>query len=153
MDVKVSQAAVAGVVATLSAPSKERTEAEKEYDAIVASCVRRPGGHEQKSAPPDTKRLYTVTTIAASARFGGTRTPVICDSFDEACDIVESNAGDIFETTYKLVVVEAIVPNALYGGDLDERYWWKWEGSHADGGYVAIEAPEALADRTGFAVG
>jgi hypothetical protein len=139
---------------------RERTPQEKQYDKMVASCVRKSGKHRQKRFPkslehrfPGIRRLYTVTTMASSLKYGGTRTPVICDSFKKACRIIEKNAGDVFETTYRLAVVEAVFPNHLYGGLLDERYWWRWEGSYKEGGYVPIETPKAYENIIGFGIG
>lgn len=139
-DVKMTATAIASVQASLASPSRERTDQEKVYDELVASCVYK-AEHVQTPETPENKgRLYTVTMLAASPRFGGTRTPVICDSFERAVGIVKTNEGDIWETTYQLVVVEGILPNMLYGGDLNERYWFRWD-LDADG-YRPIARPD-----------
>lgn len=152
--VKVSQGAVSSVAAALLQDPKLRTDEERRYDEVVKSCVPKPCTHSQLPAPEGvSKRLYTVTTIAASARYGGTRTPVVCDDFEVAREIVERNAGDIFETSYRLAVIEAVVPNQLYGGTLDEQYWYRWDGPYETGRYVPVERPSAYEGTVGFGIG
>jgi len=134
----------------------ERTPREKEFDAIVASVVRKAAGHVQSIPPPyahGEKRLYSVTTLAASPRYGGMATPVICTTFKRACEIVEDNEGDLFETSYKLVVIEAFLADCLYSSVSGEQYWYVWEGNCEDGKYVPIERPEAYAMTCGWGVG
>lgn len=154
--VAVSGNAVASVAAALAGP-RERTDEEKAFDEMVAAVVIK-DGHRQ--APPtrevhehDGVRLYTVTTIAPiapSARYGGTRTPVVCSTFESAKSIVEKNKGDIFETTYRLAVIEAVVADWLYGGTLDEQYWYVWKGDYESGGYVPIERPKQFEGTIGI---
>jgi hypothetical protein len=131
----------------------ERTEREKEYDAIVASVVKKPQGHIEVLHPVSDKRLYSVTTVAASPRFGDTTTPAVCTTFRRAQEIVEENEGDIYETSYKLVVIEAFIANVLYGSSVNEQYWYVWEGSVETGKYVAIERPAAYSMISGWGVG
>lgn len=135
--------------------SRERTPREQEYDARVAACVLKPAGHVQQPMPEGItgNRLYTVTTLAASDRYGGTRTPVICDSFEVAKELVEENAGDIFEMSYRLAVIEAVLPNRLYNIGLDERYWYKWVGDYETGSYQAIDVPPGYENVMGFGIG
>lgn len=136
---------------------RKRTKSgqEKSYDKMVKGCIEIPGGHQQKE--PDRKnRLYTITTMASSPRFGGNRTPVICDNWGRANQIVLSNACDIWEYSYMIVVVEAVLPNELYGGFLREQYWYKWFGPKNDmasGGYRAIEIPKDFENTSGFGIG
>lgn len=122
----------------------------EEFKAVVASCVLKPGGHFQEDGP--TNRLYTITTIAATESQGGTRCVVVCDSFDRAREIVETNEGDIFETTYRLAVIEVVLPNHLYHYT-SERYWYRWEGPYPEGRYLAVSCPEAYENAIGFGIG
>lgn len=121
--------------------SRELLEREKEdhaaYHARLEACVIKPGGHTQK--PGADPRLYAVTTIASLPRYGGTRTPVVCDSFEAAKEIVETNMGDIYEYSYSLVVIEGVRPNRLYGCIFSEQYWYRWDDGSKR--YVAIETP------------
>ena len=130
-----------------------RTAQEKHYDEILASVVPKPVGHVEKPLPEEvTKhngtRVYAVTTIASSEWYGGTRTPVVCDSFEAARRIVEENQGDIWECSYMLVVIEAVVCNWLYY-NLDERYWYVWREDH----YEAIECPSEYENIIGWGIG
>lgn len=130
---------------------RERTDAEKAYDEIVKSVVLK-GAHVPAELEAR-RRLYTVTTIASSARYGGTRTPVVCTTFERARAIVEKNEGDIFEFSYKLVVIEAVIADELYGGTLDEQYWYVWRGYGRTGRYEPIERPKAYEGTVGFGIG
>jgi hypothetical protein len=158
-NVIVNDSAISSVMAALANKSPERTASETEYDRRIGACVIKPEGHTQKPLPKELacryradKRLYTVTTIASSARYGGKRTPVICDSFDAAQEIVLKNMGDIWEYSYMFVVIEARVANHIYGGINDEHYWYVWVGDQ-DGGYQAIETPPEYANTCGFGIG
>lgn len=142
-----------------------RTPKEEEYDAIVKACVRKRTPHRQKRPNANVvkykgTRLYTVTTIAASDRFGGTRTVAVCATLKRAKTIVEKNMGDIYECSYMLVVIEAVVADWLYGGTLLENYWYKWygpggmkKGGGYKGSYKPIEIPEAYKNVFGFGIG
>lgn len=149
MKVKVSSHAAASVAAALAAPSPERTEQEKEYYALLERCeyikahVLKPFDNK--------KRLYTVTTFAAAARFGGDRTPVICDSFEIAKRFVERNVGDIWEYSYDLVVIEAVLPNVLYGCLPGEQYWYKWDLDAQ--AYRPIKCPPGKENIIGHGIG
>ena len=150
--VQISGNAVASVQAALSPRTREDEDAERQYDDTVASCVEKPGGHVQWDKPDNVPvRLYTVTTIAASARYGGTRTVVVCDSFEAARAIVEKNYGDIWECSYMLAVIEAVAANQLYR-HLDEQYWYRWVGDR-QGGYQAVERPARYRNVCGFGIG
>lgn len=135
------------------------TAREKEYYEVVKSVVLKPEGHKKMDPPPkpELPRLYTVTTIACSARFGGTRTPVICSTFEKAAEMVENNDGDLYECSYRLVVIEAVVPDHLYT-TLHEQYWYVWVYNHKDsvnseGSYKAIETPEVYKNIVGWGIG
>jgi hypothetical protein len=147
-NVVISSSVLKSVAAALSAPTRERTEQEKAYDEVVRSVIIK-DGHRQAERPKEMaehggQRLYMVTTIASSDRYGGTRTPVICTSFERAKEIVETNEGDIFECSYMLVVIEAVVADWLYGGHLNEQYWYVWKGDVETGNYCPIERPKAF---------
>jgi hypothetical protein len=146
--VKISTSTASSVKAALAAPSKERTAQEKAYDALLEKCVYIES-HVQK--PADKARLYTVTTLASSPRFGGDRTPVVCDSFEIAKGIVERNDGDIWEASYDLVVIEAVLPNILYGCVIGEQYWYKWD--HDAEAYRPIQCPPGKENIIGYGIG
>lgn len=128
---KWSGAAMESIAASRSEPSEKEKEQSRAYKEIVCSAVLKEEGHIQLEIPDNVqkhngRRLYTVTTIASSARYGGTRTVVVCSTFERAKEIVESNEGDIFEMSYYLVVIEAVVADWLYVA-IDEQYWYVWE--------------------------
>lgn len=149
---QISGSAIAAVQAALFQDPRVRSPEEESYDEVLASCVLKPCGHVQKEKPADVEtRLYSVTTIASSARYGGTRTPVVCDSFEAAREIVEGNHGDIWEHSYMLCVVEGHVPNRLYSR-LGEQYWYMWVGGR-EGGYRPIEVPDRYRNSFGFGIG
>ncbi len=125
-----------------------RSEEERRYDEIIASCKFLSGKHQKK--PSKEKFLYSVTTIAASQKFGGTRTPVICNSFRAAKKIVENNIGDIWEHSYMLCVIESVQPNVLYGSG-QEKYWYKFDKNTNK--YLAIEEPEFYSRTVGWCIG
>jgi len=123
----------------------------EQYDEILASCVPLPGG--QHSAPPALSgRVFTVTTIARSPESGGERTPVVCESFDRARQIVETNEGDIWEYSYMLAVIEGVRLDYLYGSDEQPQFWYRWEGGE-EGHYVPIETPPRLKNVVGWGIG
>jgi hypothetical protein len=134
----------------------ERTDEEKEFLEMVKAC-RPLEKHVQRTDRPDFgadegPRLYTVTTIAPSNRFGGTRTPVICNNFERAREIVEENEGDIWECSYYLAVIEAVIPNYLYGSSyIHERYWYRYNTDTER--YEPIEMPERYENIYGFGIG
>lgn len=84
---------------------------------------------------------------------------VVCSTFTRAKEIVEKNVGDIFECSYRLAVIEATIADRLYGGCLNERYWYCWKGStdmrrgKGEGGYVPIEEPEAYTNTMNIGIG
>lgn len=132
----------------------ERTDKEKAQDAIVSSCVWKTADHQERhieEPQPGQVRLYGVTTIAASPRFGGTRTPVVCTTFERARIIVEQNEGDIWESSYMLVVIEAFASDELYSQFSGEMYWYKWDP--VAGRYRPIETPAAYENSIGFGIG
>ncbi len=94
------------------------------YKDALKSFVLKPEGHIQEKHQEN--RLYAVTTIAQSDQYGGTRTPVICYTLDRAKEIVETNEGDIWETTYHFTVIEGVIPDHLYTCH-KEQYWYQWK--------------------------
>jgi len=132
--------------------TRERTAEEKWYDASLAACVYKPGHAQHIGSKLAAGRMYTVTTIASSERYGGMRTVALCRTFDRAKEIVESNEGDIWEFSYMLAVIEAVVPDELYGGlILDEQYWYKWDLERK--GYRPIECPPGRENVFGYGIG
>lgn len=146
----------------------EYTPEEVAYNSAVAGAVLKPLGHTQ--AEPDeeyaeyeTRRLYTVTTLAVNAMYGGRRTVAICTEFERSQQIVERNEGDIWEGSYNLVLIESLFAGWLYGGLDRERYWYKWikpvaadsgeEVDDWDGQYAAIETPPGYENTGGFGAG
>lgn len=158
-NVTFNGSAIESVAAVLASPKPhERSEQEKAYDAIVKSVIVKKGRHRQlKPSAQIVKhggvRLYTITTIASSVRYGGTRTVVVCSTFRRAKEIVETNEGDIYEYSYRLAVIEATVADWLYGGFTNEQYWYVWEGTSEDGSYVPIERPKAYENISNFGIG
>jgi hypothetical protein len=118
-----------------------------EYDEILASVVRK----EAHTPPALQGVVFAVTTIARSERFGGTRTPAVCMSFERAREIVETNEGDIWECSYMLCVIEAVIPDQLYGTNGDYQYWYFWDMKEHR--YVPIETPERYQNMFGFGIG
>ncbi len=163
-EVVMSAASLESTAAALAAPTNGRTDAEKRFDEIVMSAKRKPDGHTQKPVSEkhqehlkgakgmEGQRLYTVTTMAASARYGGTRTVAVCSTFEHAKEMVEKNQGDINETSYDFAIIEAVAVDWLYY-ILNESYWYVWEGDHETGGYQPIEIPEAYASMCCFGIG
>lgn len=158
-DVKWTGAALESLAASRTEPSEKEKEQSRAYKEIVCSVVLKDEDHVQEELPEavrkhDGRRFYTVTTIASSARYGGTRTVVVCSTFERAKEIVESNEGDIFEMSYYLVVIEAVVADWLYVA-IDEQYWYVWEPGEngKDGRYLPIERPAAYVGTCGFGIG
>jgi hypothetical protein len=158
---KAMSANMEASVEAMGTKDERREAAEARYRAMVKACTRKPGGHVQQPPPADFvaqggKRLYTVTTIAASIAYGGTRTVVVCDSFERAKEIVETNEGDIWESSYMLAVIEPVAVNWLYHY-FDERYWYRWSSKNSStarpGAYEAIETPPGYEEVTGFGIG
>jgi hypothetical protein len=151
--VKVSGNALASVSAVLASGGlHKRSDAEKAYDEVIRGVKLKRKGHVQKPAVVGVVRLYTVTTIASSARYGGTRTVAVCTSFERAREMVEENVGDIFELSYRLAVIEGLIADHLYGGLDHEQYWYVWKGDQ-DGSYKPIEVPAAYENVVGIGIG
>jgi len=148
MTITIAQSAANSVSAVLGIPQHDSYT-----DESLAACVPKPEGHVE---PPLNLALlgmlYSITTIARNEKFGGTRTVAICTSLTTACRIVEGNHGDIWEHSYMLAVIEAVWPNALYGGLKGrDTYWYRW--SVEKKAYEAIETPDAYQKRAGFGIG
>jgi len=122
----------------------------REYVEIVARSQPKTSPHAP-SVPPDGETwIWAVTTLAQNQRHGGTRTPVVCSTFQLANEIVENNHGDIWECSYYLAVIEAIRVDRLYGSVLGESFWYAW---FTDEGYKPIETPEEFRNTFGHGVG
>ena len=125
------------------------------YKSAIANAVLKVDGHKQMDMPVEyagEQRLYTITTICYGENFKSTRCVGVCSSFERAIVIVERNEGDIWEASYDLVVVEAILDNCVYGNVIGEDYWFVWDGSE-DGKYVAILTPKEFESCFGWGVG
>ena len=114
------------------------------------------GSEKYLYVPPDgrmienRRHLFAITTIAKSDKFGGTRTPVVCTTLARAKEIIETNEGDIWESSYMLAVIEAVVPDHLYDYT-HESYWYRWDLEKKC--YEAIECPPEYKNTMGFGVG
>lgn len=157
----VSSSAIASVVAALS-DDKTVSDAERGYHEAEERAVIKPGGHVEMPDESGRKRLYSVTTIAAAAKYGGTRTVMICDSFERARDALTKNAMYWWEHSYAFAVIESFYLNAAYGGFGFQRqqYWYvfAWDrsappGEYPDARYEAIEKPAFFEYHGEFAVG
>jgi len=144
-NLKMAHSALAGVAAVLDkTPAKENPE----YDEILNNLkfiAEHPRMEDERGC------LFTVTTIARSDRYGGTRTPAICMTFDRAHEIVDTNEGDIWEYSYMLCVVEAVIPDRLYGSTGAPQFWYAWDESAEK--YRPIEVPEPYKNRFGYGIG
>jgi hypothetical protein len=127
-------------------------------DEMLKTCVPKSGPHVQRPMPDGwTQRLYTVTTKARNEKYGGTRTVCVCDSFERARQIIETNEGDIEERSYHFAIIEAVCPNVLYAYS-GEAYWYLWreydfvnQGGY--GQFEPIEPPPWMANIVGFGIG
>jgi len=143
---KISSNASTSVAAILGL-----SELDAYSDEMLASCVVKPDGHQKLIGMLGAERLWSVTTIARNAKFGGTRAVAICDSFGRAKEIVETNEGDIWEHSYMLAVIEGFDANHLYGGNEQLLFWYRWNiDSNC---YEAIETPAPYEGVTGITVG
>ncbi len=96
------------------------------------------------------RRLFSLTTLAASERYGGKRCVAIYDDFQKAQRAVFENHGDIFEYSYTLAVIEPIYANVLYSYSA-RAYWFRW--SKKKKGYEPIQTPERYKNTCGVGVG
>lgn len=82
---------------------------------------------------PEQKEYFTIT---------GCRTWGWYSEFKDAEECVTNNFTDIYEGDYEYALIEKVAEGVLYGGDLAEEHWYKWEGSWESGGYVPCDKPE-----------
>jgi hypothetical protein len=133
---------------------------QERYNSAIANAVVK-APHQQKAMPAEyanEKRLYTITTICYGENFTSTRCVGVCSDFNRVVQIVEDNEGDLFECAYRLVCVETILDNCIYGNLLSEKYWWVWdqdeEGADGiEGKYVPIQEPSEFKNIVGWGVG
>lgn len=138
---------------------------EQDFRAAVEEATLNllPHAHVQVPLPSEyatraVQRIYTVTTISAGPRYGGTRTPGMFLDFDDAVRTVLENVGDIYEGSYQLCVIEASVPG-VYSTLIGEEYWFVWHGPWGqepdvpDGGYKPCNKPSAWANMVAFGPG
>jgi hypothetical protein len=141
-------------MALLSLVMLEQERVREENEARYEEAVRTAAPKLKHVAVTNKPRIYTVTSIARNDSLGGTRTPVACDSFEKAREYVESNAMDLWENSYMLVVIEGNVPNHPYGMGLDaagEEYWYRWNVEANK--YEPIEKPKAYESVVCFGIG
>ena len=105
-------------------------------------------------------KLYSVITIVRgwpseeSQKSGGTRTVIICTTFENAEEVVLKNVGYIFETSYTYAVIVEFEADTLYGVgfEADKLYgglsasnkevWYRWVGNSETGKYIPCDKPE-----------
>ena len=83
------------------------------------------------------------------------RTPGYFFKLEDAIECVEENWGDIYEGSYKHVVIEAMV-EGLYPMAIDRikgEIWFEWKGTWDDGGYERIEKPECTKNICNWGIG
>lgn len=152
MTTKVSSSAINSMAAVIRGDREINPAYAEALESIKR--IERHEENEGQLGPDCFPRVYSVTTIAGAAAYGGTRTVAICGSFDRACEMIERNEGDLFECSYEFAVIEEIYLNGLYGGSFDRaQYWYAWQGEAQGGRYVPISKPEQFADLGEFAVG
>ena len=93
-------------------------------------------------------KIYTRKDIRTYFRNKeGNRTPGYFFKLEEAIKYVEMNAMDIYEGSYKHVVIEAMregfYPITEQVDGNKEEIWFEWQGSWDEGGYKRIEKPES----------
>jgi len=119
---------------------------------------------------PKTNYIYTVTCVYDIPPFfdssltreirkkkkkeydshGGSRTFGWWKSFEKAKQVVEENAYDIHECSYKYAVIEKIsegIHGVLMGNY--QEYWYEWINDK----YVSIEKPLLLKGVVGWSIG
>ena len=114
-------------------------------------------------------KLYAVVTIQEIekiSRHGNTyighdtRIPGIYTTLEKAKECVENNYGDIWETSYDLVVIEETETDYLYQTCRPNigQWWYEWKGVRGmEGvgtkGYVACECPKRYQNIVGWGIG
>lgn len=95
-------------------------------------------------------KLYAVVTIYENTF--DDRCVGVFSTLEIARDIVERNALDIYERSYKYAVIEEKEIDHLYphGG---EQYWYEWQGDPDTGKYVSCERPDKYKNTSGFGIG
>jgi len=100
--------------------------------------------------PTDHPLTFTITTISSGPQYGGTRTPVVCSSFERAQEYVLENAMDMWEHSYMFAVITAIPLDYFYptmisranGVDYVLDYWFKWDLE--EGRYRPVDLIEGI---------
>ena len=142
---KLSHCAVTSTEAVLSGETFENSEYQSAIDHVTPV--------ERHVCQPKAGRIYTVSTIAESPSYGGTRTVAACGSFAQAEEIILGNYGDIFETSYGFAVIEEVELDLLYGGFDHQQWWYAWLGDAQTGGYRPIKTPAEYEHISGFGIG
>lgn len=61
--------------------------------------------------------------------------------FKTADECIRTNMCDLYEGCYNMIVIEK-VPEHLVVNVPAKEWWYKWEGTWEEGGYVPSEKPE-----------
>lgn len=72
------------------------------------------------------------------------RTPGYFFKLEDAIRCVEENGNDIYEGSYKHIVIEAMKegPHPIPEDRDSREIWFEWKGTWDEGGYKRIEKPE-----------
>lgn len=137
-----------------AAKSAEAVLSVKTFDSSeYRSAVAHVSPVDRHTCEPKAGRIYTVSTVAESPSYGGTRTVAACGTFAKAEEIILGNYGDLFETTYLFAVIEEVELDLLYGGFEHRQWWYSWLGDYQTGVYRPIKTPAEYEYVSGFGVG
>lgn len=94
--------------------------------------------------------MYFITTIQEkNDEIIGQRCVGYVDTYEDAEEIVESNAYDICETIYNYAVIEEI-PSGIYQYDVNAK-WFKY--NELEEKYEKCDKPDFVKNLVGFAIG
>ena len=99
-------------------------------------------------------KIYTVTTINWTGDRQRYRNRMVAwyPTLFDAQSCIEQNWGDIYERGhYNHAVIEETL-SGLYPY-VKEEYWYKWEGSEEEGGYLPCHKPEDFKCVVNFGIG
>jgi ATP-dependent RNA circularization protein (DNA/RNA ligase family) len=117
-------------------------------DEDVAGAVRKP-----VHIPMKRKEEYLYAVVRMSRRSYGA--VMICTELSTAMEAVDLGGDFLWEHSNDFIVIEAILPNMVYGMDPEvheeELYWYVYDLE--TGRYVPIERPDVFAESFGFVCG